>query len=257
MEKPILELQKVNKIFAAGKENTLHAVKDVSFSLNPGESIGIVGESGSGKSTIARMVMGLTDVTSGKILLDGEDITNYSRKKMRDVYQKVQLVFQDPYSVFSPRMTVGTFLEEGMVYIRKMRRPDAAREAERLMQLVELSPELLERLPHELSGGQLQRVAIARGISVNPKLLVLDEATSALDVSVQKQIMELLVRLKKERSLSYLIVGHDLAVVRSITNRILVMYEGRIVEECSSEHLLTEAKEPYTQKLLRSVYTVD
>lgn len=254
MSTPLLELQHLEKTFTSGKQH-VQAVKDLSLAVAPGESVGIVGESGSGKSTVARMIMGLTPVTGGKILLEGEEISGYSRRQMRPMYGKMQMVFQDPYSVFSPRMTIGTFLEEGLVYMTGMPRRQAARETETLMQQVDLPVQLLERLPHELSGGQLQRVAIARAISVKPKLLVLDEATSALDVTVQKQILKLLVRLKKELGLSYLIIGHDLAVVKSITDRIEVMKDGRIVESCRSSHLTEQAAHPYTRQLLASVLT--
>jgi len=256
MSEPILELKRVCKTFGAGTSHEVPAVRNVSLRVMPGESVGIVGESGCGKSTVARMVTKLTGVTSGEIWFDGEDITRLQEKDWRNIYRKIQMVFQDPYSVFSPRMRVGTFLEEGLVYFGICGRQEARQEARRLMQLVELPPELTERLPHQLSGGQLQRVVIARAISIRPKLVFLDEATSALDVSVQKQVLKLLVRLQKELRLTYVFIGHDLAVVRSICDRIAVMYAGQVVEVFDSEDLGENTGHPYTQKLLGSVFSV-
>ena len=256
MSAPILELKQVSRIFGAGTEHEVPAVRNVSLRVMPGESVGIVGESGCGKSTIARMVTKLLDVSSGEIWFDGENITRLGEKERKGIYRKIQMVFQDPYSVFSPRMRVGTFLEEGLVHFGICGRQEARKEAERLMHLVELSPELMDRLPHQLSGGQLQRVVIARAISIRPKLVFLDEATSALDVSVQKQVLELLVRLQKELQLTYVFIGHDLAVVRSICERIAVMYAGQIVEVFDSRDLGKNTGHPYTQKLLGSVFSV-
>ena len=253
---PILELKNVSKIFGAGTAHEVPAVRDVSLQVMPGDSVGIVGESGCGKSTVARMVTKLTDITSGEIWFDGENITRIGEKETRNVYRKIQMVFQDPYSVFSPRMQVGTFLEEGLVHFGICSRPEARKQAAEWMERVELSPELMERLPHQLSGGQLQRVVIARAISIRPKLIILDEATSALDVSVQKQVLKLLVRLQKELNLTYLFIGHDLAVVRSLCERIAVMYAGQIVEVFDSEDLGHNTGHPYTQKLLGSVFSI-
>ena len=252
--RPILELKHVSKTFAS-KTGDVPAVRDVSFSVKEGESVGLVGESGCGKSTMARLITKLTGTTSGEILLERTDIIKLSKKEDRNIYRKIQMVFQDPYSVFSPRMTIGTFLEEGLVFFGIMSRKEAHKEAEKLMTMVDLPVELMDRLPHQLSGGQLQRVVIARAISIRPKIVILDEATSALDVSVQKQVLELLVRLQKEFHLTYLFIGHDLAVVRSITDKIAVMYAGRIVEKIPSKDL-AEARHPYTQKLLDSVFSI-
>ena len=256
MEEKLLELTHVSKRFPVGKGKSIDAVKDVSFAVKSGESLGIVGESGCGKSTIARMITGLTEVSTGVISLEGKVISGLDRRRQREVYRHIQMVFQDPYSAISPRMSIGTFLEEGLVHFGIMDRKKAGKEAENLLKLVDLDPALAERLPHQLSGGQLQRVVIARAISIHPKLVILDEATSALDVSVQKQILELLVRLQKEFSLTYLFIGHDLAVVRSITKQICVMQEGRIVETLNSEFLTRDAAHPYTKQLLASVFSV-
>lgn len=254
---PVLELQKLTKQFRTDRGNPFYAVKDVSFSIDRGECLGLVGESGCGKSTIARMITKLTEPTRGKIFLQGEDVSHISRDSHKEkVFRRVQMVFQDPYSVFSPRMPVGTFLEEGLVYHGLMTRKDAAREAKRLLELVELPASVVGRLPHQLSGGQQQRIAIARAISTKPALLILDEATSALDVSVQEDVLKLLVHLQQELQLTYLFICHDLAVVRSVADRIAVMYNGHLVELIESEHLNRDAAFPYTRKLLDSVFSI-
>lgn len=254
--KPILELNKISKIFEERKENQVAAVQNLSLVVYEGESLGIVGESGCGKSTLTRLITRMTPVTSGNIFFEGKDITHCNLKMRREVYRRIQMVFQNPYSAFSPRMTIGTFLEEGLVYFGIMSRREAKNEALRLLKLVELPESFYERLPHQLSGGQLQRVVIARAVSINPSLLLLDEPTSALDVSVQSRILQLLVHLKRERGLTYLFIGHDLAVVRSISDRIAIMYAGEIVELLSSEYLMEEAEHPYTKELLSAVFSV-
>ena len=252
---PILELRNISKTFRTDDGKEVRAVRDASLSVYPGECVALVGESGCGKSTIARMVTRLIDPTGGEIILDGRDISKTEGKELRELYRDIQMVFQDPYSVFSPRMNIGTFLGEGLVYHGIMDRAQATEEAKKLLELVELPPELMDRMPHQLSGGQLQRIVVARAVSIRPKLLLLDEATSALDVSVQKQVLKLLVRLRKEFDLTYLFIGHDLAVVQTIADRIAVMYAGVIVEELKSEEL-DKAQHPYTQRLLQSVFSV-
>ena len=257
MEKqvPILELRHLSKTFKTDDGKEVRAVRDASLSVYPGECVGVVGESGCGKSTIAKMVTRILNPTDGEILLDGQEISKLKGKPLRNLYKDIQMVFQDPYSVFSPRMSVGTFLCEGLVYHGIMSRSQAKEEAKQLLQMVELPVELMDRMPHQLSGGQLQRVVVARSVSIHPKVLLLDEATSALDVSVQKQVLELLCRLRKEMKLTYFFIGHDLAVVRTIADRIAVMYAGMIVEEMKSEDL-DKASHPYTQRLLQSVFSV-
>ena len=255
MSEYLLEVNHLSKSFESGShgKESIPAVRDVSFHVKRGECLGIVGESGCGKSTIARLVTLLTPADSGEICLNGAEYT-HSRNK-GEIYRQIQMVFQDPYSVFSPRMQIGTFLEDGLVYFRLMPRSKAAEEAVKLMHMVDLSEELLTRFPHQLSGGQLQRVVIARAISVHPSLIILDEATSALDVSVQKQILELLKRLKTEQKLTYIFIGHDLAVVKSISDRIHIMYAGTIVEELRSDDL-KRAVHPYSKELLNSIFSV-
>ena len=256
MEQNLLELKNVYKSFSLGKGRTFDAVRSVSLRVSPESSVGLVGESGCGKSTLARMITGLTGVTRGEIFLDGQRISGLRGKQQLEVYRHIQMVFQDPYAVISPRMSIGTFLTEGLVYFSIMKRPQANAEIPKLLQMVDLDPSLADRLPHQLSGGQLQRVVIARAISIRPKLIILDEATSALDVSVQKQVLELLVRLQKEFHLTYLVIGHDLAVVRSITKEICVMKDGEIVERLPAVDLAEKAQHPYTQKLLGSVFSM-
>ena len=251
----VLELKHVGKVFDAGKSTQFRAVQDVSLTVRPGECLGVVGESGCGKSTLARMITRLTDVSEGEILLCGRDISSLRGQALRNAYRDVQMVFQDPYSVFSPRTSVGTFLEDGLVYHGILRRREARQEARRLMELVELPAGLMERFPHQLSGGQLQRVVIARAVSIRPKLVLLDEATSALDVSVQKQILKLLVELQRQYGLTYVLIGHDLAVVRTISDRIAVMYAGMVVEELDAADL-DHAMHPYTRMLLNSVFSI-
>ena len=252
---PILELRHLCKTFITDDGKEVRAVRDASLSVYPGECVGIVGESGCGKSTIAKMITRILNPTEGEIILDGQEISKLKGKPPRNLYKDIQMVFQDPYSVFSPRMSVGTFLCEGLVYHGIMSRSQAREEAKKLLEMVELPVELMDRMPHQLSGGQLQRVVVARSVSIHPKVLLLDEATSALDVSVQKQVLELLCRLRKEMKLTYFFIGHDLAVVRTIADRIAVMYAGMIVEELISEDL-EKASHPYTQRLLQSVFSV-
>ena len=257
MAETLLELKGLTKTFPVGKHDSLRAVRSVDLTLKRGESLGIVGESGCGKSTIARMVAQLTEVSDGQILFEGKDVTHLPRPRRRELWRNVQMVFQDPYSVFSPRMTVGDFLTEGLVHFGIASRSQARDMLPELLGRVELPSELAERLPHQLSGGQQQRVVIARALSIHPKLLILDEATSALDVSVQRQILKLLMRLKGEMDLTMLFIGHDLAVVRSVTDRIAVMYAGQLVEELPGEGLREQASHPYTRRLLGSVFSTN
>lgn len=251
----LLEVTDLSKLFSVKKEK-LYAVNQVSFSLKKGECLGIVGESGCGKSTLARMIAGITSVSDGKILLEGEDYLTLKGAEKRKFRRNIQMVFQNPLSSFSPRMKVGTYLMEARRNFDKISREEGLKEAEKLLQEVGLPGEFIMRYPHELSGGQLQRVAIARAISIQPKLLICDEATGALDVSIQNQIAELLVRLVEEKNIGCLFIGHDLALVRSVSQRIAVMYLGRIVEILESETLASRALHPYTKMLLGSVFDV-
>lgn len=217
------------------KKQRLHAVSDVSFALHKGELLGIVGESGCGKSTLAKMLVGSLPVSSGKMELSGVDYAALKGKEKRAFRRKIQMVFQDPLSSFSPRMKIGTYLAEPRRNYDKVSKQQAFAEAEQLLEKVGLPRDFLVRYPHELSGGQLQRVAIARALAIHPELLICDEATGALDVSIQNQIAKLLVELVREQNMGCIFIGHDLALVRSVTQRIAVMYLGRIVELLDSE----------------------
>lgn len=251
----LLEVRDLTKQFPV-KKRKLYAVNGVSFTVQRGESLGLVGESGCGKSTVAKMVAGSLPVSSGSILLEGTDITKLRPREMRAFRRNIQMVFQDPLSSFSPRMKIGTYICEPLVNYERMAKQEAMKTAERLLEKVGLPADFSQRFPHELSGGQLQRVAIARAIVIDPKLLICDEATGALDVSIQNQIAKLLVDLVEEKHIGCLFIGHDLALVRSVTQRIAVMYLGRIVEFLDSEDLESSSRHPYTRALLDSIFDV-
>lgn len=251
----LLEVSHVNKVFPVKKQQ-LHAVSDVSFSLSGGEILGIVGESGCGKSTLAKMVVGSLPVSSGAITLHGVDYTKLKGREKRAFFRNIQMVFQDPLSSFSPRMRIGTYLAEPRRNYDHIPKKAALCEVEELLEMVGLPRAFAFRFPHELSGGQLQRVAIARAIAIGPELLVCDEATGALDVSIQNQIVRLLVKLIERRNIACIFIGHDLALVRSMAHRIAVMYLGRIVELLDSEKLEDRCCHPYTQALLDAAFDV-
>lgn len=248
----ILKVEHLTKTFVSQGRDDYTAVDDVSFSVNYGEKLAIIGESGSGKTTIVNMITRLLDVTSGTVYLDGEEITNLSGKKLKPVYKKMQMVFQTPTESFDPRQTLGDGVAESLIN-HGMKRKEAMKEAENLLELCGLKKEFAKRYPHEVSGGQCQRAAIARAIAIKPKLLILDEATSALDVTVQKEILELLERLREERKMSYLFICHDIALVQNFCDRVLVMYHGKMVEEGKPDEVICHPKEAYTRRLIESV----
>ncbi len=252
---PLLKITNVCKEFPV-KKNTLYAVTDANLTLDRGETLGLVGESGCGKSTLAKMVAGSLPITSGSITLDGIEYTKLPKKEFALFRRNIQMVFQDPLSSFSPRMRIGTYLCEPRVNYDHVSKEVAMEEAFELLEKVGLPAEFAARYPHELSGGQLQRVAIARAIAINPKLLICDEATGALDVSIQNQIAKILVNLVEERNIGCLFIGHDLALVRSVTQKIAIMYLGRVVEYLESETLEEECAHPYTKALLGSILDV-
>ena len=227
-------------------------VDDVSFELERGECLGIVGESGSGKSTIVKMLTHLEPVTDGQIFLKGKNITHVGGKSLRKTYQDIQMVFQMPMESFDPRCTLGDGIGESL---RNMgiNRKETRKRVENLLERCGLDAEYADRYPHQVSGGQCQRAAIARALAVSPEILICDEATSALDVTVQKQILELLLRLKNEKKLSFLFISHDLALVQAFCDRVLVMYQGEIVEEGKTEDVISRPKEAYTRQLIDSV----
>ena len=248
----ILKAEHLTKTFVSQGRDDYTAVDDVSFSMNYGEKLAIIGESGSGKTTIVNMITRLLDVTSGTVYLDGEEITLKKGKELKEVYKKMQMVFQTPTESFDPRQTLGDGVAESLIN-HGMKRKEAMKEAENLLELCGLKKEFAKRYPHEVSGGQCQRAAIARAIAIKPKLLILDEATSALDVTVQKEILELLERLREERKMSYLFICHDIALVQNFCDRVLVMHQGKIIEEGSSDKVIRHPKEAYTRRLIESV----
>ncbi|MEQ7010874.1 ABC transporter ATP-binding protein [Actinopolymorpha sp. B17G11] len=254
----MLTVESLVKHYRGRGGGVVRAVDGVSFSVRRGETLGVVGESGCGKSTTATMVVRLDDPTSGRILLDGEDITRARGARLRSVRRRIQLVFQDPCSALNPRLTVKRTLAE-VLQVHGLGRDDAARRArvDELLSLVGLSGSVARRYPHQLSGGQRQRVGIARALAVSPEVLVLDEPVSALDVSVRAEVMNLLARLQGELGLTYLFISHDLGMVRHISDRIAVMYLGRIVELGTWRQVSDSPLHPYTRALQDAVPVPD
>lgn len=256
MKNNILQLVNVNKEFDVGYKKKLKAVNDVSLDVKSGECVAIVGESGCGKSTLAKLVTHIEEVTDGKIIFDGKDITKIRREELKKYRRKVQMIFQHPSNVFSPRMKIGTFLMEPWINFEKKSKQQAKDMAYYALERVKLPKEYFNKYPHELSGGELQRVSIARAISLHPQMLICDEATSALDVSIQKDIIDLLREHRAEDSFAIIFICHDLALVENFCDRIAVMYLGKIVEIMGSKHLKEQAVHPYTKALLDSVFRV-
>ena len=251
MKEYLLIIENISKTFKVDKNKELKALKNVNIQLKQGECIGIVGESGCGKSTLARIIVGIEKKTTGKIIFDNKEIDGILKTK------DVQMIFQNPLSSFNPRMKIVDYMWEPLRNYFKLSKKDSIPLIKKSLIDVGLDENALEKYPHEFSGGQLQRITIARTIIIKPKLIVCDEITSALDVSVQKQILELLKKLQEDLGLSYLFIGHDLAVVQDISQKIVVMYMGEIVEELNSIDLKSKAKHPYTKLLLNSVFEVD
>jgi oligopeptide transport system ATP-binding protein len=260
MNAPLLKVNNLVKhfpikggIFGRVSEK-VHAVDGVSFELNAGETLGVVGESGCGKSTTGRCILRLIEPTSGEVWFDGKNVTSLGKTELRAMARDMQIIFQDPYASLNPRMTVGSIIGEALT-IHKLTK--TAREYEdRIVDLLEtvgLNADHMRRYPHEFSGGQRQRIGIARALAVTPKLIVCDEAVSALDVSIQAQVINLLEDLQEKFDLTYLFIAHDLSVVEHISDRVAVMYLGRIVEIASSTDLYTNPLHPYTEALLSAV----
>ena len=254
----LLDLSDVSRRFGGGKTllrkelPAVHAVQSISLSVTRGETLGVVGESGCGKSTLARLVAGLDVPTAGTILLDGVDLVAEVKRDRRALARKVQYVFQDPVSSLNPRKKIRTILEAPLVQLLGLGRDERDARLVELMEAVNLAPEFLDRYPHEFSGGQAQRIGIARALAADPELIILDEPVSALDVSVQAQVLNILDDLKEKFGLTYIFISHDLSVVESISDRVAVMYFGKLVELGSAKGVFTRARHPYTRLLLQS-----
>lgn len=256
MSTPMIEVRHLKKYFDTPR-GKLHAVDDVSFKIEKGKTMGVVGESGCGKSTLGRTIIHLLESTDGQILMNGEDITHVSKRDMRRINEKLQIVFQDPYSSLNPRQTVEDVIREPLMLSHKYTRAQVMEETARLMKLVGIDERLRHAYPHELDGGRRQRVGIARALSLNPDFIVCDEPVSALDVSIQAQVLNLLQDLQQQHGLTYMFVTHDLSVVRHISDDICVMYLGQLVETSPSRELFKKPLHPYTKALLSAIPSTD
>lgn len=250
---PIVKVKNLKKYFTTPK-GLLHAVDGVSFEIHKGKTLGIVGESGCGKSTTGKALLQVFPITEGEVIIDGMDTTKLNKEEMKEFRRKAQLIFQDPYASLNPRKTVSQIIEEPLI-IHKLFKTSEERErrVKELMKLVGLSERLYDSYPHELDGGRRQRVVIARAISINPKFIVCDEPVSALDVSIQAQILNLLQDLQEELGITYMFITHDLSVVKHISDEIIVMYLGEMVEKADADTLFESPTHPYTQALLSAI----
>ena len=253
-KKPILEAKHVTRIFSVSGGRFLRANNDINLKLYRGRTLGIVGESGCGKSTLMRMFVQLDQPTEGEIFFAGKNITSMNKKERRENRRHIQMVFQDPLSAFNPKMKIKDIICEPLLNFKMISGKEKDAEARRLLRLVELPEEFADRYPHNMSGGQRQRVGIARAIALEPEVILCDEATSALDVSVQKNIMELLVRLQREKNIAIGFICHDIALVSQISHQIAVMYLGNVVEVLSGAQMKESARHPYSMALLDSVF---
>ena len=249
---PVIQVKDLQKYFHTPK-GELHAVDGVSFGIGEGRTMGVVGESGCGKSTLGRTMIHLLESTGGKIYFQGEDVTTVNKRKLRQLREKMQMIFQDPYSSLNPRYTVATTIKEPLILSKRFTSEQVRIEAERIMDMVGIESRLRNAYPHELDGGRRQRVGIGRALALSPKFVVCDEPVSALDVSIQAQVLNLLMDLQEQQKLTYMFVTHDLSVVRHISDDICVMYLGQLVETSPSKELFEKPLHPYTKALLSAV----
>jgi len=252
----ILRTTHLSKQFVEDDGRTFVACDDINLELKKGKTLAVVGESGSGKSTLLKMLMGMVKPTEGEIWYRQNEIEHFGRKELRELYQEVQMVFQDPLASFHPKMKVVDIVTDPLLNYKRIKRKDKEEKAKELLSMVELPQEVLNRYPADMSGGQRQRVAIARALSLEPEILLCDEITSALDVCIQKNIIELLVNMQKQRGLSMVFISHDLALVSKLAHQVMVMYLGHVVEVLPGEKVANESLHPYTKALLSAVYSV-
>ncbi|MBM6756475.1 dipeptide ABC transporter ATP-binding protein [Collinsella tanakaei] len=262
---PLLKVEHLTKEFPAEagmiagrfSKRVVSAVNDVSFEIYPGETFGLVGESGCGKSTTGRTIMRLTNPTAGKVYFEGKDVSKMNKHELKDLRRQMQFIFQDPYASLNPRMTIGEIISEPMTIHNVGTKEERMKTVRELLDVVGLNPEHINRYPHEFSGGQRQRIGIARAFALRPKLIICDEPVSALDVSIQAQVLNLLKELQDRYGTAYLFIAHDLSVVQHISDRVAVMYLGKMVELSDWKTLYTEPNHPYTQSLLSAVPVPD
>ncbi|MEJ9212565.1 ABC transporter ATP-binding protein [Bacillus smithii] len=255
MTEKLLEIQNLKLYFNEGKPNMVKAVDDISFDIYKGETLGLVGESGCGKSTTGRTIIRLYEATGGKVLFQGKDVHGRkSKKELKEFNRKMQMIFQDPYASLNPRMKVADIIAEGIdIHGLAKSKEERMEKVYKLLETVGLKKDHADRYPHEFSGGQRQRIGIARALAVEPEFIIADEPISALDVSIQAQVVNLLKKLQKEKGLTYLFIAHDLSMVKYISDRIGVMYFGKLVELAPSEELYRNPLHPYTQSLLSAI----
>lgn len=249
----LIEVKNLKKHFKVSKNSVLKAVDNVSFNIYKGETLGLVGESGCGKTTCGKTVMGLYEATEGEVIYDGVNIRKFNNKEKKEFTKKAQIIFQDPYSSLNPRMTVGDIIGEGIDIHSLYKGKEREEKIFELLETVGLNKEHVSRFPHEFSGGQRQRIGIARALAIEPDFIVCDEPISALDVSIQAQVVNLLIELQRKRGLTYLFIAHDLSMIKHISDRVGVMYLGSMVEFTTSENLYKKPLHPYTQALLSAI----
>ena len=253
---PLVQVRNLSKYFTVGHKAVLKAVEDVSFDIYKGETVSLVGESGCGKSTTGRCLIRIYEPDNGQVFYEGKDINTFNKREARDFTRKVQMIFQNPYASLNPRMTVKEIVGEGLK-LAKMPANQIEARVQELLETVGLNKEHMSRFSHEFSGGQRQRIGIARALSVDPEFIICDEPISALDVSIQAQILNMLNQLQEERGLTYLFIAHDLSVVKYISDRVIVMYLGMVVETAPTEELFAHPTHPYTQALLSAIPEAD